>query len=568
LYPVQIISKLVLSTATTTVAANCICPSGTSYVTTCNDFPANSDFILGGSYSAGCWILETPTTQGVWAALTLPVPAINCYCDQDMPPYIGTCVSMPMFEYIDGTPVTGYGAVAGNNQTTGTSTNPFATTMRQVAPVTLTNKIEPILPGISARPTKWLARRSTDFVPYDLGFNEFFGNYSDGVYSNQTADASGDLTQMPFQAVGSSTTAIKIRLVQAGTAIPGWASGTFQYGEALAEDLTIYVQQSGQPTKTSYDFKTTNNAVTIPTDGGGGYLAGLLNNGFNFAVQSNSGQVVDFDVYVEIDTGTPIRIYHPPCGECYSYVTDGKPGVQFGNISYENFGSYVSKPIPQSGYCIFQIRATRLSTPNAAGIYTIPQSGSALTITIGQNVLSGGSLTFQSLGITATIPATAGTSGDVAVFIPCLAGNELVYECSEQISLEAWVNWQPVFFNSLYAFGQFPLSAQNNNYFSTSNFTIPNPTAFLSALSFINYFNFYTSGWLSPYEPEGGYYSVVVFPLFYQLYLDTVQLLILLGGILPTGIIAGGAGGTGAAGGPNTDAAGQSAGGSGTYGGL
>src|SRR5260221_14631081 len=35
------------------------------------------------------WQLSDVTVKGVWVANTLPVPAVNVFLDQDLPPYIG-----------------------------------------------------------------------------------------------------------------------------------------------------------------------------------------------------------------------------------------------------------------------------------------------------------------------------------------------------------------------------------------------------------------------------------------------------------------------------------------------
>jgi len=489
-----------------------------------------------------------PYVKGAWVAKTLPVPGMNVFLDQDFPPYIGVADETIQNIFAQNIGI----ATAGNGQAQGQSGNPYASTMRQTSPISfsydptyhpvyLNDKVQSMSPGITCRPAKWLARRDTDFVPFELGFNS---GLQHTTYSNQIADAAGDLIYYSAS-VPPNATSIKIRLVQSGT-VPGWRGGVFEYGVALAENLNIFVRQIGYPIlPVTYDFLTTNNAVTIDPDGGGSYLAAVLNNGFNFAVQAINGHAVTFDVYVEIDTATPARVYFPLCAECFSYVMDGTPGVYAEYLAYL-YGGTTSKPVPQSGYCIFKVRATRL--PVGSPIAITPTSGAALTITIGQNILAAGVLTFtpflnpDSSNLTITIPADARDSGDVKVFIPVLAGNEIVYQCSTQIIFEAWVNWQPVWFNKMYGMGQFPLDI-------AYSFNAPTPTVFQYALSFVNDFNVTGVGWPKVYPADGANGSAVQFPLFRELYDDTVELLKLLGGVLPTGNQAAGAGGTGSAGG-------------------
>lgn len=522
--------------------------------------PSNSNFTVNGVLGAANW-RETTGIKGIWVAKTLPVPGNNVFIDQDMPPYVGALHECSTYKSVSSD--AGVVAIAGNGQCLGSTESPLASTMRQLAPPSLTNGVNPVLPGITTRPAKWLVRRDTDFVPFDFGFNnKDFPAY----YSNQTVAAGVLLNGFTVDTgpAGASLTAVKIRLVQAGTGVPGWkniaGTGTFQYGEPLGTNLTILVRKAGEPTLSLYDFETTNNAVTIPTDGGGGYLATITNGGFLFAVYNPTGAAVAFDCYVELDVGTPTRLYFPPpgTGECFSYCLDGTPGknpqLMVGMEFYTD--EVVSKPVPQMGYSIFCLRATLLPVLNASGISAVPMSGPALTITIGQNIFNAGAntLTFTPLkladgttNLTVTIPATARDSDDVPVFIPVLGGNELVWQCDSQVMLEAWANWQPIFFNTMFGTGQAP--------FDTSYpINQPLPTAFQYALAFLNQTDVSRFGWT---YPRGTYYNdasapipaAVVYPLFRQLYDDLVSTLTAFGGTLPTGTQASGAGGTGSAGG-------------------
>ncbi len=543
-------AALVYSTASTAVSVWGLHPTAGTSEIACAGLPGTAAFSLNGATGQPAWMLSDPTVKGIWLATTLPAPANNVFIDQDIPPYIGRVAADAMD--------TAYGmpdndvAVAGNAGCDGTTAHPWASTMRQTAPTTLkSDKINPTTPGITTRAARWLTRRDTDFIPADMGFNT---NWLVTYYPNQVLSAGGlsyyNVTVPP------TTTGVKIRLVAVNTGAIGWRSGSFGYGTPLGVNLPIFVKQTSFATPSSYDFTKGDNTVTIDPDGGGSYLALVVNNGFNFTVQNNTAGDVAFDVVVEIDNASFARNYFPRAGvaECFSYNLDGTPGAfaQYNVPARTNANG--TKPIPKSGYCIFTLRATRLPVDNGFGIATVPASGPALTITIGQNKWSGMTPTFTPLGITVTIPATARDSGDVSVFIPVLGGNELVYQCSSQVMLEAFANFQPIFFNTMYAQGQAPF---NDNF----GFCQPNAMFFQYALSFLNSMEVSYAGWASPKGRSVPYDddvpSVVVFPLFRELYDDLVSVLALAGGQLGGGNFTTGAGSSGGAG----DAGNQGAGG-------
>ena len=544
-----------LFSTTTAVSAAVIHPTSAGYYYAPGYTP--------GSYSIGIpsasvtsnhivAFISDPTVQGVWTATTLPVPGNHVFIDHDIPPYIGA-ISTNQSLYGVAIDV----GVAGNGDSG--NTGPQASTMRQTAPLALANGVNPLSPGISTRPAKWLVRRDTDFMPFDLGFNNFGGTYETASVLNQFLTANGgDYAAANYTvAVPTGATKVVIRLVQTGT-VPGWSGGTFSYGTPLAVSLPIYVSKSGFPTlPLGYDFEKTDNTVTIPTDGGAGYLAAVIGTGgFDMLIVNPTSSEVDFDVYIEVDYTTPARTYTPKCAEAFSFIPD-----QAGNLvqyrgGYPNIAYWSArhKPIPQSGYCIFALRATRLPTSNTAGISIIPQSGSAIAVTIGQNIFDSGAntMTFTPLknpdssNLTITIPATAGTSDDVSVFIPVLAGNELVYQCSQQVNLEAWANWQPIWFNEMYASGQYPFDENEVN-------SRPAPIVNLYALAFVNRFDVTRAGWAFP---KGNFVgssnpipSVFVEPLFRDLYNDTMNILTNCFGATTGGNASTGAGGTTGSGG-------------------
>src|SRR5665213_3496580 len=70
-------------------------------------------------------------------------------------------------------------------------------------------------------------------------------------------------------------------------------------------NMPIYVSSTGVPDPTdpaTYDFVTSNDVVNIPPDGGGGYLATILNGGVSFAVGDGTNIPVNFDVLMQVIT--------------------------------------------------------------------------------------------------------------------------------------------------------------------------------------------------------------------------------------------------------------------------
>lgn len=141
-------------------------------------------------------------------------------------------------------------------------------------------------------------------------------------------------------------------------------------------------------------------------------------------------------------------------GESFSY-----------NIKAASTSGYDTflKPIPLRGYCIYRVTARRLpvetvpSTPTRRSIYLPPTSDlDELKVTIGQwkgtkhttiDTVDKG--TFEALG-TITIPEGELEAG-IDVFLPVIWGAPLVYQCSEEVRVEALVNWQPIFHSMQYA---------------------------------------------------------------------------------------------------------------------
>jgi hypothetical protein len=562
----------------------------------CSDYPILSVTGESSSvYGYAWWELSDPTVKGVWIANTLPVPGQNVFLDQDMPPYVGAselnfngpeetiAVSGTLYylnDYLDNPPTGqpnnseprfessmrqqargpqdgfsydipfwddtetypyGGGATAANGDLyyslqNGNLNHPLtdASWWSFLVPASENSrspKYNLINQSCQPQAAQWLVRRDTDFVPFTLGFNT--DDY-ESVWSVQTAVADPTNTGTHLNLynifVAGTATAVRIRLMAPGTAEKGWQDGELQYGDDLATNLKILVRASDFPTKSIYDFATTNNEVTVDgtnrSDGGRGYLARIKAIGFNFSVQNLTGANVDYDLVMEIDYAqNPQRQYFPPYGECFSYVIDGTPSSGYPP------GTDV-KPIPQSGYCIFKVRATRLPVQNSAGISVTPASGDEINILLGQNILQpDGTLSFSPFmnlnagpgagddtgpgagdtgtGVggsgtpaTLTIPATGRDTGDVDVFIPVLAGNELVWQSDDDVIMEAWANWQPIFFSTPYGTGSPTFNA----------------TAFQYCLAFANQFDPYFSNF--PGYGPGSPMPTVQFPPSVEIFDD------------------------------------------------
>jgi hypothetical protein len=374
--------------------------------------------------------------------------------------------------------------------------------------------------SVQCQPAQWAVKRNMDFVPFNYGFN----NSSENTWTDQVATKDGSLNYYNIYLGGGGAAAIKIRLVAAGSTNVGWTNGVIGYGDVPPDGLKIVVTKSpNYPSASVYDFEKDDNSVTILlnsrlSDGGMAYLAAAIaDGGINFAVlNTNPDADAEYDLFIEIDFEPNLqRRYFPSPGtkECFSHCIDGTPP---GNL--DSFA--VNKPIPQNGYCIFKVRATRMPVANSAGKMITPSSGDEINIVLGQNKLQpDGTLKFapfltgqQDIGAgdagtgagdggagaggaaglsTITIPADARDSGDVEVFIPVLGGNELVWQCDEMVIVEAWANWQPVFFAPIYGYYE-------NEDTSLASF---DATAFQYCSAFSNWF----VTWLSNNTGYGGY---------------------------------------------------------------
>ena len=422
-----------------------------------------------------------------------------------------------------------------------------------------------------SRPAAWPVKRAGDFVPWNLGFNL---NDAEATFPNLTAASDGTVFATPMSSAGSAVAKMYIRLVAANSAKIGWTNGSFGYGTPLANNLLIFVRNFGitkpfnPADPTTYDFVTSTNAVTIPTDGGIGYLAKIkatetpvgaftiyiatgINRGAYDATKTyryldiasdpitgtlykyinlvpSAGvplsdaavwvlsQPISFDLITRQDTSeTPARQFFAVANECWSYCLDGTAWA-----ASPATGTTYCKPIPKSGYCLAHVRARRRPVQGLAGYaanYSVtPASGPEITVTLGQNqIQTDGTLLFAPFGgsqsvigagggggagdsggafggagglsiglINLVIPANAGEA-EMEVFLPVLGNGtgclELGFNANGDVLVEAWANWQPIWFAGIY--GTYWTGDAGS---ALASFE---PTTFTHLLGFQNWFN-------------------------------------------------------------------------------
>jgi subtilisin-like proprotein convertase family protein len=124
-------------------------------------------------------------------------------------------------------------------------------------------------------------------------------NYTYNEYVDQTADPN-NLNYYNFS-VPENAVGLTIQIV------PNANSPT------PFPNLAIYVSQNDYPIvgdPSTYDFVTTNDEVSIPPDGGGGYLTLIQGNGFNYAIGGNTNSSVSYDIVTTITTTNDYGDYY------------------------------------------------------------------------------------------------------------------------------------------------------------------------------------------------------------------------------------------------------------------
>ncbi len=126
--------------------------------------------------------------------------------------------------------------------------------------------------------------------------------------------------------------------------------------------LPIYVSQNNYPIATNpgtYDFVTINNQVSIPPDGGGGYLAQIQGTGFNYSIGNSTNIEVDYDVVTIITTTNDYGNYYQVLSNLNETITP--------YYRYES-GTSIAAPAVSGSLALFQDYFTNTlhSTPSPA----------------------------------------------------------------------------------------------------------------------------------------------------------------------------------------------------------
>ena len=397
--------------------------------------------------------------------------------------------------------------------------------------------IQPVAPSVTPKPTKWPIKRSTDFLPFQ--HSAYVGDAGDQImiqsdYSilNPSWGTLWHTLGIHGQARGSNGTIIAVRAAGMSINDVGWLNGVNQIGYPHAtKTFHVYVSLTNGINPfdpTTYDFVITGADVTIPGNAPYGYDARVFanRNQFYYMVVTTDNTYTTLSTYSGAVPHLNPKYFFwqydnaSDNTEIYSYCLNGE-SLMFLQKEISATAGTGQKIIPQSGYCIFKVKASRLPVDIGRGIQITPLIGSDLTITLGQWVTDNSdpsNVYFEPLkadggldNLTIEIPATASDSGEVVVYLPVLGGNELVYQCSQQIILEAWVNWQPIWFSNV--FGSFDISAFVNGSFTTDSL-VPQPLAFQHCLAFVNF------SWSA--TPQATY---VQYPLARCVFDDIVSLL-------------------------------------------
>ena len=148
-------------------------------------------------------------------------------------------------------------------------------------------KPDVVAPGtfvVSTRPTGSMWDQAAYYDP--TNFDTAFSSYDLTVDTNTPAYG---FANVPGNAVGVTIQVVPNNL--SSTPFP---------------TLPIYISATGIPDpndNTTYDFVTSNNIISIPPDGGAGYLGTLLNGGFTCAVGAGTNlAAVNFDLIITLTT--------------------------------------------------------------------------------------------------------------------------------------------------------------------------------------------------------------------------------------------------------------------------
>tara|TARA_R110000868_G_scaffold245626_7_gene502236 strand:+ start:21212 stop:24577 length:3366 start_codon:yes stop_codon:yes gene_type:complete len=519
----------------------------------------NFNTVIGPSYGDTAYRLSLPLLNGLWIANTYPVPARNCILDSYLLPYRNE-----------------YQGIVLNQDRTDSLVPDGYTSMRRYEPVNNddyppsessvdifnNNKpVQTVYPAITMRPSRWQVLKDTDVFPYNGDYDAFYISNLQKLQDPIQEVSVGTAYFANYYINRSLGVPIKIILSVSSDGIWGWrknqTTATFKYGTDLpypnikiawASPSTYYTIGFNRLDPNSYNGQSDSYFVEI-TDPqiianffNGNDSVGLFVSAFNKDTENNSPPFyISLKVVFSND---PIIKWNTTSGTAF--------GFSYLNVASNQFvdfieGSAVPKTVPPSGYTIYKLKASR--KPESKIFSIAPQSGSALTVYIGQWKNNGTNaiiskndvLTFvpflQADGTTPmslTIPADKSSSEEMDVFIPSFYGAEIIYQCSESVVVEAFADFQPIFFNK--AFNSPP----------TSNFVAYYSTFIDQCFKLVDY-----SSWITEYEPFIRYYNQIQYPLDYSIYKDLVTILSGMNtqGAAGAGGSGGGAGGAGGAGG-------------------
>jgi len=344
---------------------------------------------------------ETHGVDGVWVAKTPPVWAVQTFLDQDLPQYWADDI-LPADRLA--APTAGGAinpAVAGNNRSA-------------IWPVFRSTDF-----GVW-QTNRDLYPRPVPFWPFDP-FHDF--------RSDAAALAPGETKHFP-------SLFLPVNLHDWQVALE-------------TSTLTIYVSSTDYPdpdNPATYDFSagggfTLSSVASVAAWQGATAYFTIHNTGVDAAVFNVRHFLARLDdasnYYGDAPVFFPLETSRKPSYEKYSYTTNFcGSGVYPGDVA--------GFPVPQKGYCIYEIILRRAPVDNGQGIALAPAADTAdLTVTIGvmRGTQYGTAGTFTALQVF-TIPAGQAELR-ASVFWPVLGGTPLAWQCAEALQVFPLVNFQP-----------------------------------------------------------------------------------------------------------------------------
>tara|TARA_R110000868_G_scaffold221_2_gene2113 strand:+ start:1225 stop:4584 length:3360 start_codon:yes stop_codon:yes gene_type:complete len=560
---------LLYSTSSTVTTSEGIHPSSNINKIACGTSPT-AMFSVGkvtGSasyFSDTAYRLSLPLVDGLWIANTYPVPARNCVLDSYLNPYkISTNAFNKIYSSLNG----------------GYAYPPVFTNLRQYNPIeeilridgqgyyyiqpTVGNvdlfenekPVHTVYPAITLRPSKWITLKDSTKILYNNYYQYWPINSLEKL---QDPRQSNSVSVNFFDCIEpiSLGTPVKIILSVSSDYFWGWKknglTALFEYGANLpittikiawATVTTISHSGFNFLDPNAYDGQSDSHFVEIYDSA---IISDFLTHGYLFVSVFN------------MDTENASPAFYISEKLIYSDSPMVKENTTSGFMMGAAYLDMASDTIPftpengttpPAGYTIYKLKASR--QPENGKIAITPQSGNPLTVYIGQWKNNGtnkliepsDALTFTNFLqpdgttlVTLTIPANKSSSDEVDVFISSFYGSEIIYQCDEPVVVEAFADFQPVFFNKTF-------NSQNGNFLAYL------PTIINQCLRMIDYASSYAKDYSLNYKGQ------IQYPLDYNIYKDLVSILSGMNtqGAGGAGGSGGGAGGPGGAGGGSSD---------------